>query len=64
MVVLINYGTVIYIYTPYVPSYSGVKRVYDVYQYIFSGEGEYVLDMDHIFSHHLVGTLRTNLSDF
>jgi hypothetical protein len=27
-----------------------VKRVYDVYQYIFSGEGEYVLDVHHIFS--------------
>jgi hypothetical protein len=27
-----------------------VKRVYDVYQYIFSGEGEHVVDMHHIFS--------------
>ncbi len=27
-----------------------VKRVYDVCRYIFSGEGEYVLDMYHIFS--------------
>jgi hypothetical protein len=30
--------------------FAGSRRVYDVYQYIFSGEGEYVLDMHHIFS--------------
>jgi hypothetical protein len=48
MVVLVNYGRVIYIYTVYVTSYSEVKRVYGVYQYIFSGEGEYVLDMHHV----------------
>jgi hypothetical protein len=50
MVVLVNHGRVIYIYTLYVTSYSEVKKVYDVYQYIFSGEGEYVLDIYHIFS--------------
>jgi hypothetical protein len=49
MVVLVKYGRVIYIYTLHVPSYSEVKRVYDVYQYIFSGEGEYVLDIYTIF---------------
>ncbi len=52
MEVLVNYGRVIYIYTLYVPSYSEVKRVYDVHQYIFSGEGEYALNMHHIFSQH------------
>ena len=40
------------IYVLYVSSYSEVKRVYDVCQYIFSGEGEYVLDMHYIFSQH------------
>ena len=34
----------------YVSSYSEVKRLYNVYQYIFSGEGEYASDMHHIFS--------------
>jgi hypothetical protein len=34
----------------YVSSYSEVKRLYNVYQYIFSGEGEYELDMRYIFS--------------
>ena len=29
-----------------------MKRVYGVYQYIFSGEGEYALDIHHIFSQH------------
>jgi hypothetical protein len=33
-----------------VPSCLEVKRVYDVCQYIFSGEGEYALDIHHIFS--------------
>jgi hypothetical protein len=32
-----------------VPSHSEVKRVYDVCQYMFSGEGEYVSDMHYIF---------------
>ncbi len=27
-----------------------VRRVYDVCQYIFSGEGEYTLDIHYIFS--------------
>ena len=40
-----------YICVLYVPSYSEVKRVYDVCQYIFSGEGEYALDMHYIFAH-------------
>jgi hypothetical protein len=31
-----------------------VKRVYDVHQHIFSDEGEYALDMHHIFSQHVV----------
>jgi hypothetical protein len=52
MVILVNYGRVIYIYTLHVSSYSEVKRVYGVYQYIFSGEGEYALDIHHIFSQH------------
>jgi hypothetical protein len=34
----------------YVSSCLEVKRVYDVCQYIFSDEGEYVLDMHYIFS--------------
>ena len=34
----------------YVPSCLEVRRVYDVSQYIFSSEGEYVLDMHYIFS--------------
>jgi hypothetical protein len=50
---VVNYGRVIYIYTLYVPSYSDVQRVYDVYQYIFSREGEYVLDVYHIFFQYI-----------
>ncbi len=38
-----------YICDLHVPSYLEVKRVYDVCQYIFSGEGEYALDMHYIF---------------
>ena len=34
------------------PHIQKVKRVYDVCQYIFSGEGEYVLGMHYIFSQH------------
>ena len=37
------------------PSYSEVKRVYDVCQYIFSGEEEYALDMHYIFSQQYGG---------
>jgi hypothetical protein len=30
-----------------------VKRIYDLCQYIFSGEGEYVLDIHYVFSQNL-----------
>jgi hypothetical protein len=48
-----------YICVLYVPSYSEVKRVYDVCQYIFSGEGEYALDMHYIFSQHILVKMST-----
>jgi hypothetical protein len=39
---------------PFFGALRHVKRVYDVHQHIFSDEGEYVLDMHHIFSQHVV----------
>jgi hypothetical protein len=33
--------------------YAEVKRVYDVYQYVCSAQGEYALDMHHTFSQHI-----------